>query len=67
MYQELRSTKAITYEKVEKMFEDHQDKWPEAIFNEDAQYKYLDPLINDNDASYLGMLQGSKEEQRKWW
>lgn len=67
MYQEIRSTGAITYAKVEGMFETHQDKWPEAIFNEDAQYKYLDPLINDNDASYLGMLQGSKEEQRKWW
>lgn len=67
MYQSLRSTGAITYQKVEGMFETHQDKWPEAIFNEDAQYKYLDPLINDNDASYLGMLQGSKEEQRKWW
>ncbi len=67
MYQELRSTGAISFEKVEKMFEDHQDKWPEAIFNEDAQYKYLDPLIDDNDSSYLGMLQGSKEQQRKWW
>lgn len=67
MYQDIRSTGAITYAKVEGMFETHQDKWPEAIFNEDAQYKYLDPLINDNDASYLGMLQGSKEEQRKWW
>ena len=67
MYQQIRSTGAITYQKVEGMFEAHQDKWPEAIFNEDAQYKYLDPLINGNDASYLGMLQGSKEEQRKWW
>lgn len=67
MYQDIRSTGAITYAKVEGMFETHQDKWPEAIFNEDAQYKYLDPLISGNDASYLGMLQGSKEEQRKWW
>ena len=67
MYHELRSTGKISFEKVEGMFETHQSKWPEAIFNEDAQYKYLDPLINDNDASYLGMLQGSKAEQRKWW
>ena len=67
MYQSLRSNGKISFEKVEQMFETHQDKWPEAIFNEDAQYKYLDPLINDNDASYLGMLQGSKEAQRKWW
>jgi len=67
MYQNLRSTGKLSYEKVEQMFEDHQSKWSEAIFNEDAQYKYLDPLINDNNGSYLGMLQGSKAEQRKWW
>ena len=67
MYQSLRSNNSISYAKVEKMFEDHQSKWPEAVFNEDAQFKYIDPLIDDNDASYLGMLQGSKEEQRKWW
>lgn len=67
MYQNLRSTGALSYEKVEQMFEDHQNKWPEVIFNEDAQFKYIDPLIDDGDAAYLSMLQGSKEEQRKWW
>lgn len=67
MYQSLRSNDAISYEIVEQMFENHQSKWSEAIFNEDAQFKYLDPLINDNDAAYLTMLQGSKAEQRKWW
>lgn len=67
MYKNLRSSGALSYEKVEKMFEDHQEKWSEAIFNEDAQYKYLDPLIDDGNAAYLSMLQGSKAEQRKWW
>ena len=67
MYQSLRSSGAISYEKVEQMFEDHQEKWPEAIFNEDAMFKYIDPLINDGTGTYLSMLQGSKEEQRKWW
>ena len=67
MYQTLRSTGAITYDKVEQSFEEHQSKWPEAIFNEDAYFKYLQPLIEDNDASYLEMLLGSKKEQRKWW
>lgn len=38
MYQNLRSTGALSYAKVEKMFEDHQGKWPEAIFNEDAWF-----------------------------
>lgn len=67
MYQQLRSSGALSYDKVEEMFEEHQDKWPEAIFNEDAWFKYLTPLVEKGNASYLGMLQGSKEEQRKWW
>lgn len=67
MYQKLRSDDVLSYEIVEQMFEEHQKVWPEAIWNEDAWYKYLQPLVEDNTASYLGMLQGSKEEQRKWW
>ena len=67
MYQTLRSTGALSYEKVEQMFEEHQGKWPEAIFNEDAWFKYLAPLVEKGNASYLSMLQGSKAEQRKWW
>ena len=67
MYQNLRSTGALSYEKVERMFEEHQSKWPEAVFNEDAWFKYLAPLVEKGNASYLSMLQGSKAEQRKWW
>lgn len=67
MYQNLRSTGAISYEKVLAMFDQHQAKWPEAVFNEDAQFKYLDPLITGGDAGYLSMLQGSKKSQRDWW
>ena len=67
MYQKLRSDNVLSYEIVEQMFEDHQSVWPEAIWNEDAWYKYLEPLVKDNSAAYLAMLQGSKEEQRKWW
>lgn len=67
MYQNLRSTGALSYEKVEKMFEEHQGKWPEAVFNEDAWFKYISPLVEEGSAEYLSMLQGSKSEQRKWW
>ena len=67
MYQTLRSTGALSYDKVERMFEEHQEKWPEAVFNEDAWFKYLAPLVEKGNASYLSMLQGSKAEQRKWW
>lgn len=67
MYQNLRSSGALSYDLVKQMFENHQNKWPEAIFNEDAIYKYIQPLINDNDGQYLSMALGSKAEQRKWW
>jgi hypothetical protein len=67
MYKELRSNNTISYADTEERFENHQSKWPEAIFNEDAYYKYLEPLFVDKNGSYLGMLQGSKAEQRKWW
>ena len=67
MYQDLRSTGELSYQKVKQIFEDHQAKWSEAIFNEDAFFKYLEPLFEDNTTAYLGMLQGSKAEQRKWF
>ena len=72
MYQNLRSDGKLSYADTEKRFEDHQSKWPEAIFNEDAYFKYLAPLVAPDEgenatAAYLSMLQGSKAEQRKWW
>lgn len=67
LYQTLRSGGKLSYAAVEQQFEDHQAKWPEAIFNEDAWYKYLAPLVEKGNAAYLSMLQGSKAEQRKWW
>lgn len=67
MYQKLRSGGTLSFAVTEQRFEEHQAKWPEAVFNEDAYFKYLQPLIEQNTASYLSMLQGSKAEQRKWW
>lgn len=71
-YNKLRSgnaggEKKWSYAEIEKMFEDHQKVWSASIFNEDSFTKYLEPLILNNDATYLGMAQGSKAEQRKWW
>ena len=66
MYQKLRSDGVLSYDIVENAFEKHQEKWCEAIWNEDAYFKYLQPFIEANK-DYLPMLQGSKSEQRKWW
>ena len=67
MYMTLRASGNFSYEAVEQAFEEHQNKWPEAVFNEDAYFKYIKPLIEDGDETYLTMLLGSKAEQRKWW
>lgn len=67
MYQTLRSSGVLSYATLEQRFEEHQSKWPEAIFNEDSKFKYIDPLTDSNNATYLYMLLGSKQEQRKWW
>ena len=77
MYRSLRANRSWSYQIVENRFEQHQSKWSEAIFNEDAYTKYLVPLIEpvtvDDEGRliktdrYLTMLQGAKTEQRKWW
>lgn len=72
MYQQLRSQGDLSYEAVEQAFEEHQEKWSEAIFNEDAYFKYLAPLVNPDTgkeptSAYLTMLQGDKKKQRQWW
>lgn len=72
MYQQLRSASTLSYATVENRYEQHQSKWPEAIWIEDAWFKYIDPLIAPDPGKqptgvYLPMMQGSKAEQRKWW
>lgn len=65
MYATLRTQRLLSYENVDRMFTEHQDKWTEAIFNEDSAIKYIEPLKNGDN--YLEMLQGSKKQQRRWW
>lgn len=72
LYQTLRSNGILSYPVIEQRFEDHQSIWPEAVWIEDAKFKYTDPLTNPDPgkeptADYLSMLQGSKTQQRKWW
>lgn len=78
MYQQLRTSGAWSAKKIIQLAKEHQGQWCEAIYNEDEHYKHLIPLIDpvtiDEQTGryiktdrYLTMLQGSKEEQRKWW
>ena len=67
MYQQLRIDGLISYDIVNDRFESHQNKWGEAIFNEDMYRKCLYPMIVEKDSQYLPMLLGKKEMHRKWW
>ena len=67
MYNTLRSGTLFRYDEIVSRYASHQSVWPEAVWNEDAWEKYLEPLENDNNGSYLTMLQGSKASQREWW
>lgn len=74
-YQRLRTTvrsdgtgrPLLSYEVVDDLFESHQGKWSEAIYNEDGYKKSIEALIKTGAVMYLPMLQGKKEQQRKWW
>lgn len=66
MYREMRNY--ISYASVLSVLNGEQsDKWCEAIYNADGRFKYVDPLIEDGNGSYLYALQGSRAEHRKWW
>lgn len=57
----------LRYDNVIDMFDNKQSKkWCERIYNQDAQYKYIGPYVNDG-VNNLFMLQGSRESHRKWW
>lgn len=71
MYQNIRSG-GLRYADVETRFDNAQAKWPEAIWDEDAQSKYFEPLVNPDPGKeptdfYLPMSQGTKQQQRRSW
>lgn len=67
MYRLMRSSEALSYEKAIQFFNIEQcDKWSETIYNIDARFKYIDPLLN-KEGDYLYAGQGSREEHRIWW
>lgn len=68
MYQLMRSSGAISYDMCIGVLNGEQsDKWCEAIYNADGKFKYIDPLLNQGNGSYLYALQGSRAQHRKWW
>ena len=43
------------------------DLIPESLYNYDTRYKYIAPLIEENDKTFLYIAQGSRENHLKWW
>lgn len=57
----------LRYDEVMKVFNNEQcDKWAERVYNQDAEYKYLLPYVNQA-TNNLFMLQGSRSSHRAWW
>ncbi|MCD8134624.1 MAG: CotH kinase family protein [Parabacteroides gordonii] len=68
MYKNIRSKGYLSYDYVISILNgDESDKWCEAIYNADGRFKYVEPLIQDGNGSYLYACQGSRAEHRKWW
>lgn len=68
MYLSLRMSKKLSYDAALQVFEEHQrSQISEANYNEDAAWKYLTPLYETGDTTYLYVVQGSRIQHFKWW
>ena len=57
----------LRYDEVIAEFNEEQaDKWVERVYNQDAEYKYLLPYVNQA-TNNLFMLQGARSSHRSWW
>ena len=72
-YKRLRTTNddsgnpLLSYDVVMNRILEHVNTWCEAIYNEDAYKKYIEPYVKNGDTSYLGMAFGDKVEWAKYW
>ena len=74
MYLKIRSQIGTTngsmpfsYESLSEKMNNHQEAWPEIIWNIDQQIKYLQPFYNPPHIDHLAMAQGDKRAQRNFW
>ena len=67
-YKELRSDGKLSYDVVHKFFvEGQSDKWSEAIYNEDSDFKYISMLREDGDATNLPQIRGTGEHHLEYF
>jgi hypothetical protein len=67
MYAQMRAS-LLTFEAVSNMLNAEQcEKWCKMAYNLDGHYKYIQPLIESGNGTYLYALQNSRLKRRKWW
>lgn len=65
-YHELRESK-LTYENIMKYYvDDISSKFSASEYNEDAQFKYINPLTDENNSTYLYAAQGNRQDFFRW-
>ena len=65
-YKNLRNQ--ISYESMLEILQDEQiDKISENMYNTDSDFKYIGPLIEENDSTYLYVAQGNRLNHLQWW
>ena len=68
MYLQIRgqtTRTSFSYENLSTKMNNHQNAWPEIVWNIDQQIKYLQPFYKGTD--HLAMAQGDKRAQRNFW
>lgn len=66
-YQTLRSDGKISADAVLEALDEVTSLFSKALYNVDAGNKYIAPLEENGDATYLYCAQGDRREHLKWW
>lgn len=67
MFRDRETSGAWDADRFCKFIDDFQSAYPEALWIEDFQKKYLNPYENSGTMAYLTMAYGKKTDQRYWW
>ena len=67
LYTQLRSDGKLTAGEILSALDAVTSNFSKALYNADAQSKYIDPLIENGDATYLYCAQGDRREHFKLW
>lgn len=67
LYQTLRNSEIVTYNSIMEVLQNQGiEQYPEAIYNEDAEIKYITPYLETGE-NYLSTALGSTLEHLKYW